>query len=209
VSVLLPKSVEFMNMLYCDLPFYKAEGKATSNRQDDMQLWRYNIKDCISELRISYELELEASRQGKQDICDRVHRMWPVALEMQRLGLIMNEDEYDFAKQLIRETLNVVGEKRKQITGDINIRSNPQMTSFLYGSEAIHAGIVGLGLPEKKKKGKAKATADEKALVELMMRHPDVADKLKILNSDIQSLMLYLHNCISSCLLDVALPSAL
>ena len=119
-------------------------------------------------------LEEEASKQGKQDICDRVHRMWPVALEMQRLGLEMDFNDYMVAKNLIQETLATVGGKRKAVTGEINLRSNPQMTEFLYG-------MRGLGLPEKKKKGKSKATADEKALVELMMRHPDVADKLKLI----------------------------
>lgn len=166
----LPKSVKYMSMMYSDLAFYKDEGVRTQ----DKDLWAYCIKDCISELRISYELDEEIKRQGKEDVVAEVHHMFPIALEMERLGLSMDMVAYEQAQQEVMDMLDYIQSKRKALTGELNLRSGPQMAKFFYSAE-------GLNMTAKKKAKTGRVTTDINTVVELMMKQPDKRNVLSLI----------------------------
>jgi len=162
----LPKKLAFTNMLYTDIPYYKDDGKSHAKFVPDDKLWKYNIKDDVAELRIWRALIAEEGKAQEQKLYfEHVQQIMPIAFEMQTLGMDVEKQGVVQARKALLREYGKVRRLLYKLTGLTNLPgnktiSNPQIHKYLYGT---------LGLPPKTKRGSMSLTADEDAIVELLI----------------------------------------
>jgi uracil-DNA glycosylase family 4 len=157
----LPKSLEFVTMLLTDLPYYKDERRNAG--KDLERLYRYNCSDCVATLwdweRIAKELAASPAAHAQFQF---TQQLLPLVMEMQYRGLDVDATERTHLTQTLARELDTV---RAAITNEISPDFNPlspkQVQHYLYDT---------LKLKLKTKKGKP--TADEDAIIDLMIANP-------------------------------------
>ena len=163
----LPKKLAFASMLFTDIPWYKGEGKDWTKKA------RYNIKDCVAQIRVVHRVlkEFEKHPQFSELYWDYTAECLPWAFEMQSNGMEVNGAGWLTAKNAVQDELNQVRAKLHELTqGELTVLkgnktiTDKQVMAFCYKT---------LGLPPKTKRGTGKLTADEDALVELLIKHPE------------------------------------
>ena len=174
----LPKGLAFLNMLYNDIPYYKDDGKTWGKNEPDARLWSYNIKDCVATLRVYFALCELARDQFKQEAGiyqDYTAKIMPIAFEMQVLGLDADVAGVELARGVLSRELETIRLRLDQLSqGELVVLpgnskiTDQQKHKFLYKT---------LGLPVKRKQSTQRVTAEEDAIVELMITHP----KLEVL----------------------------
>jgi len=169
----LPKGLDFLTMLYTDLPYYKMDGSTWGTTIPNERLHSYCAKDCIGNLRCVKPLEAEMSAQSSVAECyTRARNQFGLVLEMQNMGLELDEGENNAERDIIVPRLNSVYALISDLTdGALVVRpknkqlSNTDVHKYLYDT---------LGLPKQynRKARKRAVTADEDALVNLMLLKP-------------------------------------
>jgi len=163
----LPKKLAFCSMLFTDIPYYKAEGKDWSKKA------RYNIKDCVAQIRVVHRLlqEFDANPRAYKLYREHTTGCLQWAFEMQSRGMEVNDTNRSIAQVTIYTELSAVRERLGGLTaGELVVRAgnktvtDKQVQDYLYKT---------LGLPIKTKRGTGKVTSEEDALVELLIAHPE------------------------------------
>ena len=167
----LPKKLAFLNMLYTDIPYYKDDGKTWGQREPDEKLWHYNLKDVVSTLRVWHGLhhdqEVMVGKSSKALYETLAKPLVPIAIEMQNEGMRGDPAALLLAKAVATVELCKIREYLSKLTeGVLVVRegnskiTDRQVMDYLYRT---------LGLPKKKKFSTGSETADEDAIVELMV----------------------------------------
>lgn len=180
----LPKTLAFVAMWLTDIPYYKDDGKTWGYAKPDEQLWTYNIQDCIATLR-AWEA-LDAISQTKFNAQRRLYdeftkRLLPVAFEMQTLGMAADVVGVDYARQVLTHELEAIRSTLARLSNDrlVTRKGNKKITDkqvaeYLYNE---------LGLAPKYNRKTKALTADEDALIEILIQHPHL-EVLKALNAE-------------------------
>jgi uracil-DNA glycosylase len=171
----LPKGLDFVNMWFTDIPYYKDDGKTWGRNQPDERLWSYNIKDVVATLRCFYalmELGRGSHTRAYQLYESQTRRKMPLAFEMQCLGMPVDSDGVELARGCLTAELDKVRGKLEVITdGDLVIRkgnkkiTDKQVADYLYGK---------LKLPVKRNRKTKALTTDADAIVDLMIARPEL-----------------------------------
>lgn len=171
----LPKGLDFCAMWLTDIPYYKQDGKTWGRNQPDEKLWSYNLKDVIATLRI-WRHFCEHDYLTASVYREYTKAVWPIAFEMQLRGMPVDETMVDIARGVVQAELDkVVGRLSELSGGELAVKpgnskvSDAQVKAYIYGK---------LGLPPKRNRKTKALTADEDAIVELLIQRPDL-DVLK------------------------------
>lgn len=182
----LPKSLAFVNMWFNDIPYYKDDGKTWGRSKPDVQLWEYNVKDVVATHRIWRKMCELARYDDKFARRYKTYEEYtrpclPLAFEMQTLGMDTSVEGVEVARGVLTAELDKVRSKLAALSsGELAIRpgnkkiTDQQAVKYLYETLKL--------APKRNRKTKA-LTADEDALVELLIKHPDL-EVLKALNSE-------------------------
>jgi DNA polymerase I-like protein with 3'-5' exonuclease and polymerase domains len=182
----LPKSLAFCNMWFTDIPYYKDDGKTWGRNKPDEQLWEYNIKDVVSDHRVWRALNELGRSPGRSAATMELYNNYtracmPLAFEMQTLGMDADGESVLFAKAILLAELDKIRGKLDALSGgELVIRpgnkkiTDQQAAKYLYQT---------LKLPPKYNRKTKSLTADEDALVELLIKFPDL-EVLKALNAE-------------------------
>lgn len=166
----LPKGLDFVNMWYTDIPYYKDDGKTWGRNQPDERLWQYNIKDVVSTLRCFLAMagvDNNATGLYRRETLAKL----PVGFEMQCLGMGVDEYGLGFARDVltaemdkVRGKLELLSDGRLVILPKNKKITDKQVADYLYKE---------LKLPVKRNRKTKAVTADEDAIVELLIAHPE------------------------------------
>ena len=159
----MQKGLDYICSLYTDALYYKDEGKTWSSKIPDEQLWKYNCKDTYYTLKASYGIETTLKNQGMWSLWeDYGRKLIPIALEIQKRGLAINQKRRDEVTEIILSEYNALRpEVVKAVGFEINVNSPVGVQQYLRN---------GLGLPLRKKRGTGKSTADEDALMGFLVK---------------------------------------
>lgn len=180
----LPKGLDFLAMWFTDIPYYKDDGKTWGRNQPDHQLWSYNIKDCIATMRVWHALLNLANTTHKRpyQLYETYTRpLMPIAFEMQQIGMDVDPVGVGFARAILMAELDKVRGKLGELSnGALTIQpgnkkiTDKQVAGYIYSV---------LNLPVKRNRKTKAITADEDALVELLIKFPD-QEVLKAINAE-------------------------
>lgn len=183
----LPKGLDFVNMFFNGrwIPYYKDDGKTWGFNQPDRKLWTYNIQDCVATLwawqAMMRLVQTSQFRQAYANYRRFTRPQFPIAFEMQCLGMPADEAGLDFARAVLVAELDKVRQKLEVLSeGQLVIRegnkkiTDAQVASYIYGD---------LRLPVKRNRKTKAVTADEDALVELLIQFPE-HEVLKAINAE-------------------------
>jgi len=176
----LPKKLAFVNMWFNDIPYYKDDGSTWGYAQPDEKLWHYNIKDAVSTLRAWRELVVlgeDIFKHERRLYDEHTRPLLPIAYEMQQMGMVAEQPEVNFAKGVLEAEFDKIRQKLEIVSdGQLVIKlgnkkiTDQQVMKYLYSE---------LELPPIKNRKTKKPTADEDALVELLIKFP----KLEVLQA--------------------------
>lgn len=171
----LPKGLDFVNMWFNDIPYYKDDGKTWGRNQPDEKLWKYNVKDVVATLRAFTALSTlgSTSQRGAWHLYQTYTRpLMPVAFEMQCLGMPVDPTQVAIARGVLQAELDKVRGRLEALSdGKLTILphnkkiTDKQVADYLYGT---------LGLPPKRNRKTKALTSDEDAIVELMIANPEL-----------------------------------
>lgn len=183
----LPKGLDFVNMWFngCWIPYYKDDGKTWGRNQPDLKLWEYNTLDCIATLWAYLDMmrlaQTRPFRQPYAQYCKFTRPQFPIAFEMQSIGMPVDEVGLMFAKEVltaelakVRQRLEVLSEGKLVIREGNKKITDQQVAAFVYGD---------LKLPVKRNRKTKAVTADEDALVEMLIEFPHL-EVLKAINAE-------------------------
>lgn len=183
----LPKGLDFVNMWFNGrwIKYYKDDGKTWGRNQPDQKLWKYNIQDCVATLWAwQAMMRLVQTQQFRQPWANYIRftrPQFPIAFEMQCLGMPVDEFGLDFARAVLIAELDKVRQKLEILSeGKLVIRegnkkiTDAQVASYIYSD---------LHLPVKLNRKTKSVTADEDALVELLIQFPE-HEVLKAINAE-------------------------
>ena len=182
----LPKSLAFCNMWFTDIPYYKDDGKTWGRNKPDEQLWEYNIKDVVSDHRVWRALNDLGNSNGYRAAAMALYNNYsrpcmPIAFEMQTLGMDANGESVQFAKDiLLAEMDKIRGRLDALSNGELVIRKGNKKITDQQASKYLYQTLK---LPPKYNRKTKSLTADEDALVELLIKFPDL-EVLKALNAE-------------------------
>lgn len=181
----LPASLEYLNSVYTDIPYYKQEGRAElpgdvkvwAAREDRNKVYVYNAKDCIATKQIEIAQKLELTERNLWPYLNNAMEQMEMALDMSLRGLPIDMER----KELFIKSLTLKWQKMQlgldaicmQVFGinkGINVRSVPQVRKLLYET---------MKFPPRKKKGAKDLSADEDTIVSLMVLCEGEIEKLK------------------------------
>ena len=158
-----PKSLDFINSMYTDINYYKADGKEFFGGLGNEEIfWTYNAKDSIVLSLVWDEMEKELKERdlwktyrGQNDLVEALVFMSEHGMKLDTEGLVnKSEETKHILEQLEARFYNLAGKA-------FNLRSNKQLKEYFYGPKSKG----NLGLPAYKNKGKP--TLDESALIKL------------------------------------------
>jgi uracil-DNA glycosylase family 4 len=183
----LPKGLDFVNMWFSGrwIPYYKDDGKTWGRNQPDLKLWEYNTLDCVATLWAFLDMmRLVQTRQFRQPWINYqryTRSQFPIAFEMQSIGMPTDEVGLMFAKGVLSAELDKVRQRLEVLSdGKLAIRdgnkkiTDQQVAVYVYGD---------LKLPVKRNRKTKAVTADEDALVELLIQFPQ-HEVLKAINAE-------------------------
>ena len=180
----LPKSLGFVNMWFNDIPYYKDDGKTWGSTSPDVKLWSYNIKDVVATHRIWRKLRAMGETTHKREWAiynEYTRACMSPAFEMQLRGMEATPESVTFARQVLVSELAKIRIKLAELSnGELAIRvgnkkiTDKQAMMYLYGV---------LKLPAKHNRKTKALTADEDALIELLIQFPD-CEVLQALNAE-------------------------
>lgn len=157
------KGLDFTTSVYTYIPYYKDEGKSWKKKVPNEIEWRYNCKDVWSTPKVTKAIRVELKSQGLEDTYNlRAHRFIPIALEMQRNRLKINNTWKSKLAEILETERQKVHAELSSLTGiseeNLNVKSSPQVQKILYQD---------LRLPEKKKRGSTSLSTEENIIKEL------------------------------------------
>jgi len=183
----LPKGLDFVNMWFNGrwISYYKDDGKTWGRNQPDLKLWEYNLLDCIATLWAFMDMmRLVHTRPYRQPWANYqryTRSQFPIAFEMQTLGMPADEVGLMFAKGVlvaeldkVRQRLEILSDGKLVIKAGGKKISDQQVATYVYGE---------LKLPTKYNRKTKSVTVDEDALVELLIQFPDL-EVLKAINAE-------------------------
>lgn len=159
-----PKGLDFINSLYTDIGYYKADGKEFfGGRGNEETFWVYNAKDSMVLSLCWHEMEDELKErnlwetyQAQNGIVESLIFMSEHGMKLDTLGLTRKANETE-------KILNRLEQEFHELAGrELNLRSHKQLKEYFYGKKREG----GLGLPAYKNSA-GKPTTDEKALLKL------------------------------------------
>lgn len=173
----LPKSLDFVSMWCTDIPYYKSDGKTWGHAQPDEKLWSYNLKDVVATLRCWRHLN-RLDTKAKDVYQGYTRDTWPLAFEMQLRGMPIDPSGVAVAREVAATELVRIRARLGTVSGgDLAVFpgnkkvTDAQVKRYLYGK---------LGLPPKTHRKTKAVTADEDAIVELLIEHPKL-EELKLI----------------------------
>lgn len=182
----LPKGLDFVNMWFNrEISFYKDDGKTWGWKQPDLKLYEYNVLDTIATL-WAYQamMKLVETPQFKQpyaQYCKFTRPQFPIAFEMQSIGMPVDVVGLAFAKEVltaeldkVRQRLDVLSEGKLVIVEGNKKITDQQVAKYIYGD---------MKLPVKYNRKTKAVTADEDSLVELLIQFPQ-HEVLKAINAE-------------------------
>ena len=181
----LPKGLDFLGSVYTRIPFWKDYDSSS-----DLSTWTYNLWDAVGTYEVSLKLEGEARELNVWRFYQ--NHAQPTALALTRCGnrgIKINVEARTKLKLELESKLEVIKGKIKEATGfDLNPNSPKQMKEFLYST---------LGMNPKYKRKTGTITADEEAIVSLMIAYPqhrvilelvlDYREKVKLISTFLSS----------------------
>ena len=175
----LDKGLDFTTSIYTNIPYYKDEGKTWKKKTPDRDVWIYNCKDVWATPKVAKAIKKDLTEQGLLDTYyKRVHQFLPIALEMQRNRLKVNQEWHGkLAKVLSDEREKVHQQLASELGGkyaSLNVKSSPQIQQILYED---------LRLPVKHKRGTGKVTTEENILKELRASVARDSHPYRVINS--------------------------
>lgn len=152
----LPRGLDYLASIYTDEPYYKDEGKEVSGRVKDEDLWNYNCKDASVTLECAFAIDEELAEMGlwptykeTQSYLEPLMTMTLMGVNFDKAGRDKLYKDYTTKARMLQQELeNAIGHP-------LNVNSNQQMSSFLYGE---------LGLPIRRNSPDSGPTADDAAL---------------------------------------------
>jgi len=183
----LPKGLDFVNTWFNGrwIPYYKDDGKTWGRNQPDLKLWEYNLLDCVATLWAFLDMmrlvQTRPFRQPWLNYQKYTRPQFPIAFEMQSIGMPVDEVGLMFAKDVLTAELDKVRQRLEVLSdGKLVIRegnkkiTDQQVATYVYGE---------LKLPVKRNRKTKAITADEDALVELLIQFPQ-HEVLKAINAE-------------------------
>lgn len=157
------KGLDFTTSIYTHIPYYKDEGKTWKQKIPDEKVWIYNCKDVWSTPKVSKAIKSELTKSGMMEAYQlRAGRFIPIALEMQRNRLKINQQWKDKLATILEEERAKVHTELSKLVGieedKLNVKSSPQIAKIVYDD---------LRLPVKRKRGSDKVSTEENFLKEL------------------------------------------
>lgn len=156
----LPHSLAFLTSIYTDIPYYKDEGKASSDKGSYDILQTYNCKDCCSTFEIAMKEIEELQEIGMWEFYQEydiplLHELRAISKRGVKIDLgALSRHRINTKSRLnwLQSTLN------KRVGYELNVKSVKSMQKFLYQE---------LGLPKKFNKKTGNITTDADALEKL------------------------------------------
>lgn len=183
----LPKGLDFVNMWFNGrwIPYYKDDGKTWGRNRPDELLWQYNTLDVVATLWAYLDMmrlvRTPQHRQAWQNYQKFTRPQFPIAFEMQSLGMPVDEVGLQFAREVlvaeldkVRGKLDLLSEGKLVILEGNKKITDQQVAKFVYGD---------LKLPVKRNRKTKAVTADEDSLVELLIEFPQ-HEVLKAINAE-------------------------
>jgi DNA polymerase I-like protein with 3'-5' exonuclease and polymerase domains len=166
------KGLGFTTALYTTIPYYKDDGKTWKKKVPNEKVWTYNCMDVWATPKVAMAIRKDLNEAGLMDVYEkRVQRFLPIALEMEKTRLKVNEEWHKKLGDILSdEILSTHSKLTDELGGfEVNVRSSAQVQKVLYDI---------LRLPVKKKRGSQSITTGENIIKELRAENP----QLKALN---------------------------
>ena len=157
------KGLQFLNSVYCDMPYYKDEGKHWSKwKGDELGFRRYNAKDTIATLETWNSIKDIIEKEGYTDSYEFTKRLIDPLIYMMLKGIRVGRDE--LARTKIRVFDQIV-EKEKELDTlvgrHLNALSPKQIQTYFY----VELGLEPYYKTQKTATGiKKTVTTDDKAM---------------------------------------------
>lgn len=170
----IAKGLAFQASVYTKEPYYKEDGKISTNNQDWWLHYLYNGRDTAVTREIADVQIQEIHKFGQEHILDWKMRAVPATLAATRRGIKIDLEE----RARYEEDLHAEIDRLQQLLdhmagGPLNVKSSQQIQKFLYEK---------LGLPPKRNRKTGNTSADKDAIIELAHKHnnPGLLAILKI-----------------------------
>jgi len=172
-----PHSLAHLTSIYTKYPYYKS---------DKENLWEYNCIDCI----VTRAVYKEMSKEIDEHDMGRVFYGYTMPLfkilwRMERFGCRIDTNKKELSAVEVKKEIEELKKAiNKEVGFELNVNSPKQMQHFLYEY---------LMLPVKRNRKTRRVTADENAINELAVSHPNpVFDKVLELRGKIKDLSTYI-----------------
>jgi len=157
------KGLDLTCSVYTHVEYYKDDGKTWKKRTPDPKLWEYCAKDVWVTPKVTHAIITDMQQQKQwENYNKRSNRFIPIALEMQRNRLKINQEWYDRMKGILHDERTARQKDLEDELGgeyhEVNVRSAPQIRKIMYED---------LRLPEKKKRGNQTLSTEEPIIKEL------------------------------------------
>lgn len=175
----LPRSLAYLTSVYTREPYYKAEGKASSDgdtkswgaKTDKTRLWMYNCKDCTAtyEIHEAQDHELAEGHPAWRKFVNFEIAVQEAASAISKAGMLVNEARRKTLERAIANEWRDYQFDLDTLAGRaINVNSSPQVRGLIYDE---------LKLPVRRNR-KGDVTSDDDALVSLLAFAKSKVDSL-------------------------------
>ena len=157
-----PKGLDFINSIYTDIGYYKADGKEWfGGRGNEEQFWLYNAKDSMVLTAVWEDMKKALKDQGNWETYKAQNRIVESLIFMSEHGIKLDTEGLEEKNQKTGEEIKEIEELFKSMADrDINLRSHKQLKEYFYGDKKDG----NLGLKEYKSRSTGKPTTNERAL---------------------------------------------
>lgn len=158
-----PKGLDFINSMYTDIGYYKADGKEFfGGRGNEETFWVYNAKDSMVLTLTWPQMEEELKKRNMWETYQAQNNLVEPLIFMSEHGMkIDGEGLTKKSEETLKEIKRLEAEFERLAGREINLRSHKQLKEYFYGPKKEG----GLGLKPYTNKGKP--TTDESALLKL------------------------------------------
>lgn len=159
-----PKGLDFINSMYTDIGYYKADGKEFfGGRGNEEKFWIYNAKDSMVLSLCFPMMEEEMKEKGLWETYKAQNDLVELLVFMSEHGMLIDSEGLTQKNLEAEEELKRIENLFYDMAGkEINLRSHKQLKEYFYGKKKNG----GLGLPPYKNKA-GKPTTDVGALTRL------------------------------------------
>lgn len=168
----LPRSLAYLTSIYTREPYYKSQGrdtipddtKAWGSKQDKLELYEYNGKDCCCTIEIALQ-QMEEMDEGEKYIFDfNMAQVTELVPHISDAGMLVDAERREIFRralltkwQKLQAMLDILAESGNK---NVNVKSPKMINTLLYEQ---------LGLPPRRKRAKdgkqGSLTSDEDAIV--------------------------------------------